>query len=427
MIIHVVKNGDSIYNIAKAYSTTPQKLIADNALNNPNDLVIGEALIINTTTSDYYIKAGDSLYTIANRLGTTVNKLLALNPNIVPPYNLYIGQKINIGNGSEIRTPIKVNGYAYSTSDLNAVEKSLPYLTYLSIFSYSIDDNGNLIDINDEPLISLAKNNGVAPIMVVTNTNKNGTFSTELASEIFTNEIVENRLIKDIVTKLRDKGYRGLNIDFEYLSREERDDYIEFITTLHDRLQIEGDYLLSVALAPKTSSTQEGILYEAHDYNALGKEVDYTILMTYEWGYTYSPAMPVAPINSVEKVIDYAKTEIPDEKIFMGIPNYGYDFTVPFEEGKPAKTILNNSAVDYARSKNAAIQYDTKAQTPFFVYYDNMKKEHMVYFEDPRSIKAKAHLVKDKNLGGISIWTISSFYKQLYEVLNNYFIIEKDI
>ncbi len=425
MILYVVKSGDSIYSIANNYKVSAEKIINENNIKDPNSLVVGQCLIIKKNDYVYYVKEGDSLYSIANKYGLSLEALKFLNPNITPPYQLTVGEKIRISTKKDDRTPIKINGYAYDSSSISIVEKSLPYLTYLSIFSYSIDENGSLIDINDTPLIAAAKKYNVAPIMVVTNTNKNGTFSTELVHNILNNEIIQNRLLKEIVTKLKDKEYYGLNIDFEYISPDDKKAYEEFIATLHDRLKMEGNYTLSVALAPKTSAEQTGLLYEAHDYKVLGEETDYTVLMTYEWGYTYGPAMPVAPINEVKKVIDYAITEMPPKKIFMGVPNYGYDFTLPYVEGSAAKSIPNSTSIEYAKSKNATIKYDDLAETPFFTYYDSGKKEHIVYFEDPRSIQAKSLLAKENNLGGISIWTISSYFKQLYEVLDNYFKIEK--
>jgi spore germination protein len=66
-------------------------------------------------------------------------------------------------------------------------------------------------------------------------------------------------------------------------------------------------------------------LYQGHDYPVHGALVDHVIIMTYDGGYTFGPPMAVAPLNEVVKVLNYAVTAIPREKIFMGIPNYGYD------------------------------------------------------------------------------------------------------
>lgn len=90
------------------------------------------------------------------------------------------------------------------------------------------------------------------------------------------------------------------------------------------------------------------MLYEAHDYKRIGEIVDRVIIMTYEWGYTYGPAMAVAPLHLVRKVVEYAIQEINPEKINLGIPTYGYDFTLPFKKGQKAKSLSYEDALALA-------------------------------------------------------------------------------
>ena len=110
---------------------------------------------------------------------------------------------------------------------------------------------------------------------------------------------------------VQEKGYMGLNIDFEYVYPENKELFINFINKVYERLK-NNNYLLFVSLAPKIRSDQPGILYEAHDYQAIGNLADRIVLMTYEWGYAGGPR--VVPINLVQRVLDYAITEIPSEK-----------------------------------------------------------------------------------------------------------------
>jgi spore germination protein len=149
--------------------------------------------------------------------------------------------------------------------------------------------------------------------------------------------------------------------------------------------------------------------------------------MTYEWGYTYSPPRAVAPLNLVEEVLQYAVTEIPSEKILMGIPNYGYNWTLPFVQGSAAQTISHTAAVNLALREGAEIQFDQEAQSPFFNYYDDQGREHEVWFEDARSIEAKLALVDQYNLGGVSYWTVNSFFPQNWLVLESMYNVNKVI
>ena len=83
-----------------------------------------------------------------------------------------------------------------------------------------------------------------------------------------------------------EKGYKGLNVDFEYILAEDRDAYTAFVGRLTEVMNL-FDYRVSVALAPKTSAEQAGVLYEGMDYRGLGEAANEVFLMAYEWGYTY--------------------------------------------------------------------------------------------------------------------------------------------
>lgn len=85
------------------------------------------------------------------------------------------------------------------------------------------------------------------------------------------------------------------------------------------------------------------------NHSAHGRLVSHVILMTYEWGYTFGPPMALAPLNAAKRVVDYAVTAIPRSKILMGIPNYGYDWTLPYQRGTRAFTVSNVGEVNEYR------------------------------------------------------------------------------
>lgn len=136
--------------------------------------------------------------------------------------------------------------------------------------------------------------------------------------------------------------------------------------------------------------------------------------------------MAVAPINKVRQVLDYAVTEIPPEKIFMGIPNYGYNWALPYVRGESRATSISNvNAVLLALQYGAEIKYDETAQAPYFTYFDQLGTEHIVWFEDARSIQAKLNLIKEYGFYGAGYWNIMNFFPQNWIVLENNFTVEK--
>ena len=222
---------------------------------------------------------------------------------------------------------------------------------------------------------------------------------------------------------MEEKGYKALDIDFEFLPASRRESYIAFMAELTERLNARGMYTL-VALAPKTSSAQTGLLYEAHDYYGLGRASNFSLLMTYEWGYTYGPPMPVAPLPNVEAVISYGVSEIAPQKILMGIPLYGYDWRLPYVKGTMARSISPVEAVEIALKYRTDIQYDDYRQAPFF-YYTHDGIQHVVWFENMRSINAKLDIVENYSLAGMGLWNIIRQFPQFYMLVNSRLIIER--
>ena len=131
--------------------------------------------------------------------------------------------------------------------------------------------------------------------------------------------------------------------------------------------------------------------------------------------------MALAQINKVREVVEYAVTEIPTEKIDLGIPNYGYDWTLPFVQGtSKARTIGNVEAVEIAIENNAQIQFDQTAMSPFF-RYEKDGEQHEVWFEDVRSIREKFHLIEEYGLRGMGYWQIMKLFRANWLLLADTF------
>lgn len=320
---------------------------------------------------------------------------------------------------------IIVIGYAYPFIDQGVLESWMPDLTYYYSFSYGFTPQGELIPLNDERALQTVKAHGVPPLMVLTPMDAEGRFSSELASQLLNNPAARERLINNIMAEMERKGYHGVDFDFEYVNRPDRDLYTGMIAETAARARPAG-FLVTAALAPKTSTDQPGLLYEGHDYAGIGAVADLVMLMTYEWGYTYGPPMAVAPIDGVRRVLDYAVTQIPRSKILMGIPNYGYDWTLPYVRGESvAENISNPEALERAARVGAVIQYDETAQSPYYEYTDAQGRQHIVWFEDARSMRAKLELVNEYDLAGIGFWTIMDPWPSGQEVLRSLFTVAK--
>lgn len=417
MVIYVVREGDSVYSIAKMFGVDPNIIIADNELADPNSLVVGQTLVIFTDRLNYTIGNRDRISNLLNQFNITFEDLIRLNPNLTNPNAIFAGENLVIPIVNNPLGPMEVNGYAFANITDEVLDKTLPHLTYLSIFSYQVRTDGSVMaPPGVDRLLAKARQYNVAPLMVITNIDEEGGFSSELVAELFESEEAQENLINNILQTLNENNYYGVNVDFEYVFAENRDDYSNFLRRLTEVMHNNG-YIVTSAVAPKISDDMPGILYEGHDYVAIGEIVDRVIIMTYEWGYTYGPPLAVAPLDRVEEVLEYAVTVIPRDKILMGIPNYGYDWNLPYVPGTAARVVTNTGAVDLARNVGAFIQFDEPAQSPYFTYWTSTG-EHIVWFEDARSIDAKLRLAFDYGLAGVSYWTINRFFPQNWLVLD---------
>lgn len=373
----------------------------------------------------YTVQPGDSVDSIASSYGISTDSII-YNNQLSYPYRLAVGQALllSAGDSPEERRIISTGGYAYPFIRRFTLTETLPYLNDLFVFSYGFSAEGELLppQVDDTWMISLAKEQNTAPILTLTPFGPDGMFNNNLISIVVNNMEIQQTLIDNLLETVSLKGYEGVDIDFEYILAEDRIAFADFVANVRAAVNNLG-FPVSVALAPKTSDDQPGLLYGGKDYALLGEAADHVLLMTYEWGYTYGPPMAVAPLNKVREVVEYALTRIPAHKINLGIPNYGYDWPLPYERGvTAARTISNTEAVEIAISNSAAIRFDQVAMSPFFTY-EKEGISHEVWFEDVRSLKEKFALVQEYNLRGVGYWQIMNLFRANWLLLADTFYI----
>ncbi|MGM7701642.1 glycosyl hydrolase family 18 protein [Pseudalkalibacillus sp. Hm43] len=423
MQIHVVRPGQSLWGISQLYGIPWQQITELNGLEYSDELAIGQTLLI-PTQNRYTVQPGDSFFSVSQKTGVSVPELQKANPQVEGSV-LYPGQVLKVPQ--KPKTTTLVNAYAEPYKDTIDNAKTVgDALSWLAVFSYHVDEKGNIRPLeNDQQLLDVAKANNMKPIMTITNIKEGAEFDTDLATAILKSDEVQNTLISNIDKEMKNKGYKGINVDFEFLGKENKERYNSFLRKLVKKMRPQG-YEVSTAVAPKVKADQKGVLYEGHDYKAHGEIVDYVIIMTYEWGWSGGPPMPVSPLPEVEKVLQYALTEIPKEKIVMGVNLYGYDWTLPYVEGgKFAKALSVPQATRLAYTKKAEIQYDQDSQAPFYTYYDQDGKEHIVWFEDLRSMAAKFDLLKKLGLAGMSFWNLAFPYTPLWPLIKDRFNVKR--
>ena len=418
MTIHVVHPGDSVNSVAAYYGVDPIRLASDNSIPDNGALAIGQTLVVRFPQQVHSVLPGETLTSIAARYGISVRDLWRRNWFLGGRETLTAGETLVISYFESSLGSVVTNGYAYPFIGEQLLSEQLPYQSYLSPFTYGITHSGDLIPLADDALLSAARQRGTFPVMHLSTLTETGQFDTYRGELVLTDPAIQEQLIRQILQTVLLRGYAGVDVDFEYLPGTLAIAYAAFLSRLRRLLHAQGRFLW-VALAPKTSAMQKGLLYEGHDYPAIGASSDGVLLMTYEWGYTYGPPMAVAPLPNVRSVLDYAVTAIPVSKIFLGIPNYGYDWPLPFVQGVTrAQSISNQRAIELAIEHQVAIQFDPSSQSPFFHYTDSSGTVHEVWFEDARSMAAKLKLISEYGFQGAGFWNLMRPFSQTWLVLD---------
>lgn len=419
MFIYTVQSGDSLFTISNQFRIPINQLRSVNGLAG-EAIVPGLNLLI--PLYEYTVQPGDTLTSIAKRSFVSLQQLRAVNPSINPNL-LQPGMQVLIPNISNylINT---FNYYVLRSPELDSllVSDFSPYSTYISVFEYSIDTNGNFANqLNDSSAIETAWLNRVTPLVTVTNLTQDG-FSTEVVHQVLNNTTSRRRLINNIYDLVSRKGYGGVNIDFELVHENDRDLLTQFLLALKERFEPAG-YLLTIAVHAKTNDNIPWL--KGYDYGGIGAVVDYMFIMAYDWHHSTSGPGPVAPINEVRNTIEYAITQLPKNKIILGIPLYGYDWQLPYQPGTLATALSNQDAINLAIRYQSPIQYVEEYATPFYRYTDQQGQMHEVWFEDAKSISTKMQLVREYQLHGIGAWQLTLGFAAGPWLLRKFFTVNK--
>lgn len=376
MVIHVVRSGESLFQIARRYAVTVDSLVEANGLPDPSRLVPGLALLVPTREP-------------------------RARPNL-EVLGYYIPR-----SPEESRREVRGLG---------------PYLTYLGVFHYPVRPDGTFDVINASAAVETAYRNGVQPLAVITNF-QGETFNSDLARTILSSPTLRARVISNTRALLEREGYAGVNVDWENLYPADRPLYNTFLRELTAALRPR--YIVSAAVAPKWADFPDRPWTGAHDYAAIGDTVDFMVIMTYEWGWIGGPPMAVAPANLVRRVLNYALTLVPANKIMMGMNLYGYDWPLPDTPETRAVTRPALIAQNIAINRNSTINFNQTARSPWYRYRDDAGNLHEVWFEDARSFQAKYRIAQQLRLRGVSWWLADYPFPQNRLLVRDMFTIVK--
>ncbi|TNM70297.1 peptidoglycan hydrolase [Streptomyces sp. NP160] len=266
---------------------------------------------------------------------------------------------------------------------------------------------------------------GVDVLPAVTNT-RDGSWDTALAQRVLHDPDLRDRHVVALVDLVLREDVAGVDVDYEELTAADRTAFSAFLARLGPALRAHGR-LLAVDVFAKDGDAGYDQRNLAQDYAAIGRAADQVRVMAYDWHWETSPAGPVAPLDWVQRVVAYAVTQVPRERLVLGVPTYGYDWAGPAglhqgqhqglqqgqQQGQPAgqegrRGELASWAQAHVRAadRGAPVRWDAQAQSPWLAYTDASGGQHELWFEDGRSTAAKLALARSERLGGVYLWLV---------------------
>lgn len=417
MIVYTVQPGDTIYSLAEKFNVPSMRILQQNIIQPNYELIVGQNLVITYPEQVYYIQTGDTLQSIAEEFGVSTIQLLQNNPQISDRDFFYIGEELIIRYAKDLEK-IEVNGYAFSYIDTDILRKTLPFLTYLSILEYQITATGDITAPNDTNIIKIAREYGVAPLMMCSTLDVQGRGSYEIIHILLSDINIRENYINNILRVLKQNDLSGINFGCQFILKEDLQNYINLMAEVKLRLQKEG-YLVFITIVPSTYGFAPDGNNDSTYFYQIGQIADRVILISYQWTSASISLVEQTTVKFLDKYVQYAVTQIPSDKILIGITRVAYDWKAPYTENESNASLLTNtSALALAYNLGINILFDEETQTPYYYYTDN-NTVNFVWFKDAQTIISILNLINKFNLKGVSVWSIMDYGPATWTVINS--------
>ncbi len=299
--------------------------------------------------------------------------------------------------------------YVRQQSSLESVRLNVQFLDILSPFYFVLGKSG-LIDGSDQSEVtSYAKSKGVKVVPMLQNTVTQNDFHA-----LISNPAIVQNILNQIEYLVLAYDYDGFHIDFEDLNSEDRPYLTQFMAALNARLKPKGK-LVTMAVAAKYSEVTTGWA-GPYDYAALAPSLDLVTVMTYDFSYSGSRPGPVAPVNWVIAVSNFAASQFGPGKVLLGIPFYGYDWNL--SKGGSGSARDYPTIMGLVQQYGGTLSFDENSQAPYAEYTQDGDR-HQVWFEDVRSIGVKMDVLRWSTLAGWAAWRMGQEGAEVWPVLTS--------
>jgi spore germination protein len=292
------------------------------------------------------------------------------------------------------------------------LQESVSFITSVKPFWYQVAADGTIEKYSgaeDEEIIAFAEESDVKIVPVISNNHQ-----PELVEPILSDPALKAAHIQNIVDLIKTNDYDGIEIDYESLRDEDRDNFSAFMQSLAVAVHNEGR-ILTAAVHAKTSEPGTWDGPQAQDWEVLGSVCDEIKVMVYDYHWSASEAGAIAPLDWTEEVIAFAISKVPKEKVYLGVPFYGYDWV-----GEQGGDVTWDDAQELIDRYDSSLERDSASNEVYFTYQKDSEL-HEVWFNDSASLAARLDLVREYGVAGIGIWRIGQEDPATWQVIEEKF------
>lgn len=325
------------------------------------------------------------------------------------------------------RTDTPTNIYA-ARLGFESFKNNLKTIDIVVPQAYQVDENGIVWGYVDHEVLSLAKDNSIKVMPLLTNAK----FDKDTTHLFLQNTAAQEKAIHSLLNACTENHYYGIQLDFENVAKADKDQLTHFYTATTNALH-KANFAVSIALPPMmpddpTPSFIQKKFYEnweaAYDFKALGKISDFVTIMAYNQHGTGTTPGPSADIHWVETTIQFALKNIPAKKISLGIPAWS-DYWYTDRSGESHKIIAQHIGMNYSdlmyllKKFNVTTEWNDEDKISYRMFTHHWLKQY-AFIEDSRSFNAKLALVDKYQLNGISLYALGMEDPQIWPELTKH-------
>ncbi len=314
--------------------------------------------------------------------------------------------------------PLAMYYYADDSRGLKSLAEHAAEMTVLAPQCFKVEADG-VVRGEVPPAVAETARRANLPVMPLV---VNPGFDRSIASAMLRSPTAQERAVSYLAYLARRENFIGWQLDLEYIDPADKALYTKFVQRAAARLHRDGR-LLSIAVVPRFSDAypdtraaefRTGEWGAPFDFRAIGRAVDFMVLMTYDHHSNGTAPGPVAGHAWMQAAVDYAARRVPAQKLLLGIPFYGREW-VETTSGVLSRSMTYNDISPLLERPGIEVQWHDRWRAPWFEFRDGPEL-HTVWYEDDRSYREKLRLVRHNRLGGFAAWRLGTEDPQFWMV-----------